>query len=684
MLRNKRLQRVSSRAAIVGIVFIQILFTPLTRFGLGQAYAQEADPTVSPPAAESVPPPAQTGPATPETTGPTSPPGPDGKTYTYNAQTGLWENDYYTWDPVTKQTKPKQTPNYSFNPCTGRWDTTEWYYDAAAGKYVSNTPGSGNTCGGTVAAPAPPPAASARAAQDTAQQPALAGPGDNASITLENTNTGAFDLYFNADISHNIYLGSASGDVYLTGNTTAGNGTSGNATGMANIINMLQSAWGIGGADIDLFNMDIHGDVFGDFFIDPMRMFGTLDSVDNTTNNNIDINVGNTAAMQNDINVNAQSGNVTGSSNTTVGNLTSGTANAVANVVNMINSAITAGNSFIGTINIYGNFDGDILMPEEAIQALLASNEIPKTTINASQIQNNQAVVNMTNDQAITNNVNANATSGNATLTGNTNAGSATSGNGNTNITVLNLTGQQVVGSNALLVFVNVLGSWVGMIVNAPAGATAAALGSGDTVQNTSINNTLEADIDNDFTIENNINLNAQSGNVTGQHNTTVGNATSGDATASANIANFSNSNFSLGGWFWALFINVFGKWNGSVGIDTAAGERPFVPPATPGTAETSIPTLPFAVFSFTPSGGPVATSGAASQAIQSAIQEEENKSAILASSLDNGGSDGPSVLQAAFNWASLAPVIFLILLAIGATESIVYLFSRRNNVSTV
>ncbi len=84
-------------------------------------------------------PPAPVAPAPPASTGPQRPTGAASSTYTLNPETGLWENDVYTWDPVTKQTKPKQAPEYSYNPSSGMWDTTEWYYSPEQGKYVANT-----------------------------------------------------------------------------------------------------------------------------------------------------------------------------------------------------------------------------------------------------------------------------------------------------------------------------------------------------------------------------------------------------------------------------------------------------------------------------------------------------------------------------------------------------------------
>lgn len=655
-----RFQKLLNRTLILAMAILQAVILPTYLSHIAYAEEMASSPTTD---------------SSQTTTGPATPTGADGTSYTYNETTGLWENDYYTWDPVTKQTKPKVAPSYSYNPETGMWDTTEWRYDAPSGKYVENTV---STPAEPVDQPTTPETKTSTPAPSQTQS--LTGPSSSNGIEDTQSTNGAFDLYYNANISNNITLDATSGDVNLISNTLAGDGTSGSATSMANIINMLQSAWGPGAGSINTFNVDITGDVFGDFYIDPSQLYGTVDTSE-TTVNELDLEVENTAQMENDITVTAQSGDVNGMSNTSVGDLSSGTANAVANVVNMINSMISSGESFVGSINIHGNYEGDILLPEESIRALLASNDIPKTTINTAQIQNNETVVDITNDQSVTNNVTANAASGDVSLSGNTAAGSATSGDSNTNITVLNLTGQQVIGSNALLVFVNVLGEWVGMIVNAPAGSTAAALGSSDS----SVTGSANIDVDNQFQIENNINLDAQSGNVSGEHNTEVGDATSGDATASANIANLTNSSFSMSNWFGLLFINVFGKWHGSFGINTEAGNLPVIPPALAGASgPTASAPAHVQVLRFVPSDQPVAHTSAdqsdAVETINEALNEDRNTSGVLGASTDDSGSGGSKTAQGGINWSTIAPVGMLALLAIVGTEGIATLLNRRKS----
>jgi hypothetical protein len=127
--------------------------------------------------------------------------------------------------------------------------------------------------------------------------------------------------------------------------------------------------------------------------------------------------------------------------------------------------------------------------------------------------------------------------------------------------------------SNSLLVFVNVLGKWVGVIVDAPEGATAAAIG--NNIKEDEAKADLTIVRENNALITNNLDLTSKSGNATVANNTQAGNATTGNASSSANIANIANNTIGLSGWFGVLFINVFGNWFGSFGIDTPYGNIP-------------------------------------------------------------------------------------------------------------
>jgi hypothetical protein len=452
---------------------------------------------------------------------------------------------------------PAPAPTYNYNPATQHWDSNLWQYNPTTGHYDAVAP-----------APAATTPEVGSAADD--QAPAAV----NEPTTSDKTATdAASQTATNSTITNNIGANSQTGSADVLNNTTAGNATTGNASALATLTNVVNSAVNTGGGSGPAtFVQNITGNVYGDIMLYPAMLAAMLQQPGNSSATPTDVAVSNTNGIVNNVNLNAASGDATVAHNTTAGNATTGSANAVASVMNIINSIVAANKSFIGTVNIYGNLEGDILVAPDFIPQLLASNADA----------DHPTTIDSTNTTGIANNVNLAATSGTATVDKNTSAGNATTGTAGTNLVVLNLTGQKVVASNSLLVFVNVLGTWVGMIVNAPAGATAAELGSGVT-GNVSAPESLTTTTNNQIT--NNIDLTAQSGNAAVSGNTHAGNATTGNATASAMILNLANSSLGLADWFGVLFINVFGSWNGSFGVDTASGNPPAAESSAPSSA---------------------------------------------------------------------------------------------------
>lgn len=518
-----------------------------------------------------------------DTTTTTTETGPDKPTgevpYTYNEATGMWENDKYIWNPATGQTTPKGEVNYSYNPATGQWDTKDWVYNPVTKKYEPNT-------GQSQATPTTDENLSGEpnsllSTSDSGGSPLskLSNPdskdGSNLDIDASSDTSGIFDMFYNATISNQHNSTAVSGDATVEGNTTAGSATTGNANAIANFINSIASYWSGLGGNLMTFVSDIYNNVFGDLIIDPSQLAAAMNQkINSESNKDVEINVAQDNAINNDINLNAQSGNALVDSNTNAGDATTGSANTVANVLNMINSAITSGTSFLGTINIHGSLEGDILFPPGVLESVLASNA-PGGTFDADLISNTDVLADINSNSAINNNTHLNAQTGSATVDSNTNAGDATTGDASTQLTILNLTNHQVIGSNALLVFVNVLGDWIGLIMDAPVGTTAAAIGGGvadHTQLSAEANAALDIEIDTSNVINNNLNLNSASGDASVTNNTNAGDATTGDATASANIANLINTGFNLDDWFGVLFVNVFGDWFGSLGVDTIAG----------------------------------------------------------------------------------------------------------------
>jgi hypothetical protein len=485
---------------------------------------------------------------------------------------------HYTYNPQTDETLPLDARVYTYNSQTQQWDYEVWTYIASKGDYALRTfsvatPPSGATLiGGPLLLT---PDTSIADSSQSGEVLATAHTSDGSATAVAVTNS--------------VGSSAMSGDASVTANTTGGSATTGNANAMATLINMLQSSGNVFGSagNAVVFNTTISGDVTGDILLDP-SLIGSIQPSSTPSSGLADMNgVAHStldATVNNTLSVAANSGDALVAANTTAGDATSGSAKAVANVLNFLNSTIVSGRSFIGVINIDGNLNGDILLPPHFIDELLASN-VPTVSIAAPM---NEGMLDTSVSQSITNAVTATAESGNATVDKNTNAGNAVSGDSTTNITAFNLTGSSVVGKNALLVFVNVLGTWYGLIFNAP-GATAATLGGNITTASGSPSQTV-GQYDTTQVINNTIIATAQTGNATVTKNTNAGNATSGDAKVAVNILNVAQSALSLSDWFGILFINVFGSWTGSFGINTIAGSvaTPVSPSAGSSNSETS------------------------------------------------------------------------------------------------
>lgn len=519
------------------------------------------------------------------------PNGTDGSSYTYHCETDTWSNPYYVYYPATATKAATFDRNYSFNCTTGTWTMDEWGYSPATGSFNSyrvaaGSPGLATNC--------PPPAAPTPPISNEAGTGST-GSGVTGTITntgSNSTNSLSNNASLNGSNANNTSLTANNGLISIAGtgnagvsaNTVGGSASTGNAQAIANIANLLQSTSNVFGPNTTVFNANINGDVNGDFMFDPSAIMNTGSNSANSATNNLAINTNNSnnldAQINNDINVGAASGNANVTDNTKAGDATTGNAQAVVNLMNLINSSVSAGGSFVGNININGNLNGDILLPQGVIDQLLtstgrgSSNEASNNYTDNSTTTNNVA-------QAIQNNILSTAVTGNASVGNNTTGGTATSGQAQSGVTMLNLTGSNTIGKNSLLVFVNVLGKWVGMIMNAPSGTDAAQLGGGITESGGNSTNILSNNItDNSTTdnnaslgITNNVNVGAKSGDATVASNTIGGNAKSGDASTAVNILNLTGSNLNLSDWFGVLFINVFGMWNGSFGVNTSAGD---------------------------------------------------------------------------------------------------------------
>ncbi len=554
-------------------------------------------------------------------TGPTSSPGP-------TSPTGKIPN--YAFDDSAGRWVPTNTATFSWNPKSGLYESPLYRYDPVVGWYhvIPGAQAQALTLP-TSAQGAPVVASSAQInpAAVLASMLGLAGSNSNTgpdsqnSIGVAASTEAMLKNLTNALINNISNTAAISGDATVDGNTNAGDAITGAARVVENLFNLLNAAWSWANGGLSYFAQNLFGDHFGDITIDPQRVegaggqLGSYNPNTGASNTNTgpdsqnevtldgssDITVINqpNGAINNNLNLLAQSGNASVTNNTNAGNATSGMSSVEVNILNLINSAINAGDSFFGLLNIFGDFNGDVLFPDGFLNSVVgpqggsgnlsaANSYTGPNSSNAIQLngQNNTNIANSPSAY-FNNNIESVTQSGNSLVDGNTSAGSSLTGNATTENNSFNIFNTSLAGDNAVLVLVNVMGQWVGHIMNLPSasGSTGALLagnatssnsmtgpGSGNTIDgnsNTNLNIT-----DNPVgSISNNINAGAISGNATVSGNTSAGNATSGDASVSTNIANIFGSQFNLNRWFGVLVINVFGNWTGSVADDTSAGE---------------------------------------------------------------------------------------------------------------
>lgn len=293
----------------------------------------------------------------------------------------------------------------------------------------------------------------------------------------------------------------------------------------------------------------------------------------------------NTADVGNNLNLSADSGNNTASLNTG-GDTTikSGDANVSAAALTFANNNLS-GNVALNVIDVYGNLNGDIVLPQDAFSQF-ANNGSDSTTASSistdSQTENTQ-----TNNAVVTNEINTTANTGNNSVGGNTGGDSVVkTGTANVVAQTLNIVNSNIVGGNWWLVLVNQAGKWVGKIVGVPDGQNvAASQGTDITVAS---DGTISADIggngsgsdnsssittststavnqSNSATVGNSLNLSANTGNNSASYNTNGDTLIeTGDANIVANIINFVNNNLLTGGNLIVTVVNVFGEWSGN------------------------------------------------------------------------------------------------------------------------
>ncbi|MCB9816759.1 hypothetical protein H6786_05175 [Candidatus Nomurabacteria bacterium] len=276
------------------------------------------------------------------------------------------------------------------------------------------------------------------------------------SACTDSCNTGS-QLYSNAntaDITNNITVVADTG-----GNGAVGNEatiTTGNAYASANVINVANTNISDSQYLLLIFNNfdDFAGDIVlpNSSFFDQYFTSNPAPTTINATNNN-------TASINNDVSVTANTGD-----NTAIGdeaNITTGAGVASGEVTNLVNQNIIGGRSFNMLIRVHGDWTGSIDgLPEgltwretERGIEIISTYDTPGIPLNAGTVSN-------TNNASINNNVHVFALTGDNAAAGNT--ASISTGNAYADASIMNIANTNIIGSNWSNLIFNIYGNWNG------------------------------------------------------------------------------------------------------------------------------------------------------------------------------------------------------------------------------
>lgn len=396
------------------------------------------------------------------------------------------------------------------------------------------------------------------------------------------------DLTTEAATSNSVDQSAESGDSTVVGNDEAGSAITGDANNELDIFNLANSSQSLlGSSEVPVVYINtIEGDATGDIIIDPVALGQPIPSAATTSvaplyPESNTVTVFSSTAIINDANLDSQSGNALVEANDDAGNAITGDASNDVDIINVANTIIGTGSYFIGILNIYGDLQGDIVIPESLMTTLMQNGSDPSGNTNVN-------IANLTN---IINKTDLVALSGNATVSGNDTAGGATTGDAVNNISILNYTGQHVFTGNTLLIIVNVMGQWLGLLLGSDESNTAAISASANPNNNSMPSEDLMLSISTQTTISNNLSMYARSGDATVANNDNAGSAKTGNAFNTARIMNISNTVVSLANWFGILYINILGNWYGSVVSPRSVSNTPEQSTAQMTDSTTSTPT---------------------------------------------------------------------------------------------
>lgn len=431
------------------------------------------------------------------------------------------------------------------------------------------------------------------------------GPGseNESDITVETESE--TEISNDADIDNQISGSADSGNNSSDMNTGDGSVESGNADLAANIVNMANSV--IDGSDsFALPIINIFSDLIGDLNFESIEAARQLfdenfdlfeiasnyltgsDSYNQSTidvSNEASADINNNADVDNNVNLSANSGDNSASRNTGDGSILTGDANIAANVINFLNTSVIAQNWLLGMINIFGDWDGDLVLPgfgglgnnSGSIAASTINDTTGALSTNISDVDiTDETALNIENNANIIDNIAFNANTGQNEANANTGEGNILTGMIDIIDNEMAIANNTIIGSQWWMMIINTLDGFSGAVIGSPDGSTSyvpfidllasnAETGyNSENISGIDISDQNTVNIDNNGNVNNDLTLSANTGRNAANENTGTGNIATGDANIMSNLINFMNNTFNVDNWMFGI-VNVFGEWDGNI-----------------------------------------------------------------------------------------------------------------------
>lgn len=411
------------------------------------------------------------------------------------------------------------------------------------------------------------------------------GPESENTNTSTDTTTVEAEVSNTADITHTIDVDANSGGNTVSENTVTGDLTTGDIEGTVTLVNVANSQLGEGSS---VSTQTLHP-TEGETSLTLSRSTDRTSLANNETGNesentnetnrtrDIHLSQTNEATIDNNVTINASTGNNTMSHNTQAGNLHTGDVRLGVNIFNIANVVMPNTVVTLDQWTLFEDYNGDIIIPQQDNTVTGPDSVNTNTTTTTQEVD-----LAVTNEATIESEVNVHSITGQNTIARNTVTGQAETGNTTvqqTNTTLANI-GQPVV------YLINVFGEWLGsfmdfgpnarVIVNQVNNET----GEGSTNTNDSTDTTtVEVESENRATIRNNVAITAITGQNNLTDNTRAGELRTGNVSVYTNIVNIANSwgtniaNLNIG------ILNVFGRWNGNLRTQPRPSPSPLPSP---------------------------------------------------------------------------------------------------------